>query len=529
MGAKQRHEVELDEGPDDEGGDDPFDDEPDDDAPGGRGVPGHGAPQAGRARRWTSRRRLLGGVGAVAVVGLLLVGAQLVVDSGERARLAALAGLPGVVHDLAAPPRLTPDDLRDAGEPVVEQELVADDGTGPRVVLRASQDVVRLDGDDPDGSPGWTVVLWAAGDPPAEDTDGWVPFQPSCVPTPDDASIVTCLIGDGAVSLDGDGTDVPQTWARLLAVDVVDGATRYERDLDLPAPARLQGAGGVLVGGTRVPDGDDGDPVDVVTAFDAATGAERWVARVPVPDVLDGYVGQAELAVTPDVVAVRGTAEVTVLSTADGTVLRGPDGARLDGVLASPGRPDDAELLVLGTGTGASARTTLWSPDGEVVVGGQAVVPSVDDGSADGLVLTTQDGDLHGWERDGTPRWRAPGVDGESGMVVDGRVVVMVGTTLRCVDGDSGRVLWEVPVDEGMLLSLTDGRRVVLQQAGWVSSQVDGATATELVAVDLADGDEAWRTTLAGVGWVDVVGGRLLAFADDGAVLTFGADGRPVR
>lgn len=522
MGAKQRHEVELDERPDDG---DPGESEPEDDDPDDRGAPPDAVVRPGRGGRWRPRRAHVLGAAAVVALVLGLVGAQLVVDHRARARLADLAGLPGVVTDLGAPPRFTPEDLRRTGEPAVEQELVAADGIRPRVVLRTSRDLVRLDGNDPDGSTGWTFVLWAAGDPPTEDAAAWAPFQPSCVRTPDDASIVTCLTGDGAVSLDGDGTDLPRTWASLRAVDVVNGATVYERDLDLPAPTRLQGAGDVLVGGTRVPDGDDGALVDVVTAFDAATGAERWVARVPVPDEIEGYAGEPELVLTPDAVAVRGTTEVTVLSTVDGAVLRAPDGADLDGALAAPGRPGDAELLVLGTGAG----TILWSPVGEVELEGEVLPVGVDDGSLDGLVLTTVDGDLLGSDRDGTERWRATGAEGWTGMVVGGRVVVLDDATLRCVDGESGRALWEVPVDEGMTLALTDGRRVLLQQSGWASSQVSDDTTTELVAVDLADGDEAWRTTLPGIGWLDVVAGRLVAYAPDGASVTFGADGRPVR
>lgn len=498
MGAKQRLEVELEDVDGAAGGTDD-------------GAPPPAGPDADRGRRRLTRVqvRVLAAVGAVVLV---IVGAQLVLDARERARIADLAGLPAVVTDLSAPPRVVAGDV-DEPLPGWEYQVLRPEQDGlPSVVQRMGGDAVTLDGVR-DGDVVWSVPLRAV-DPPA---DGWNPYPPQCTVTPGDETTATCLVGDGGERWADQHEDVPQTSAVVLVVALADGRVVHEHVLE-PNLSRTLGVAGDRIVLAEREGGGDASPV-LVTAHDPATWDVLWRTRVPAGARPAGHSAQVFASTVPDLVAVDAGQGATLLSAVDGSVLRAADGVGVSGWVTDRAQEDVVALALAAQPADGLRRvqeTELWTADGMTVFPGDVLGVHLDDGSLGDVVLTTDGTDLRAWDRDGTARWTAEGVTGWSVMVVDGRVLVDDDTTLHAVDGRTGGALWEHSARTDMSIVATDGRVVVVQEGLGAQDEVP------LTAVGLTDGREVWRTTIDDVSWVSVAGGRLVGQRDDGTPVPLG-------
>lgn len=493
MGAKQRLEVELE----------------DVDGPDGIGPPPADAEGASGRRLTRVQVRLVAAVGAVL---LALVGAQLVIDAQERARIAALAGLPAVVTDLSTPPRVVAGEL-DEPLPSWEHQVLRPEQDGlPSLVQRTDGDAITLDGVR-DGEVVWSVPLRAV-DPPA---DGWNPYPPQCFGTPGDETTATCLVGDGGERWAGEHEELGQTSAVVLVVALADGRVLREHVLEPNLTRTLNGFGDRLLLVERE-GGRDAAPV-VVTAHDPGTWDVLWRTRVRAGARPEGHGVQEGALTGAGLVAVDGDEGATLLAADDGSVVRAADGAAVDGLVLDR-RNESVEALTLAVrdpeGLARVQESELWTADGVTVLEGEVLGVHLDDGSLGDVVLTTDGTDLRAWDRDGTARWTAEEVTGWSVMVVDGRVLVDADTTLHTVDGRTGRALWEHTARTDMSIVATDGRVVVVQEGFGAQDEVP------LTAVGLTDGREVWRTTIDDVTWVSVADGRLVGHRDDGTPVPLG-------
>src|SRR5659263_675257 len=202
--------------------------------------------EADARRRWSRRRRWALAVAAALVVGL--VSTQAVLDARERAHLAHLATIPGVLAPVDASVGTlwsTNDESKIAllsGAPAGDLRISGYiDPAGERAVqaIRART-----------GERAWSTVLRAAD--PAAPAQGTA-LGPSCSLTgPAEApGKVVCLVTDAAYVTDDTGarTPVAPTYARVVVLDPPTGTQQGQSD----APTSAQ-----------------------LGALDAATGATLW-------------------------------------------------------------------------------------------------------------------------------------------------------------------------------------------------------------------------------------------------------------
>ncbi|MCC2313448.1 outer membrane protein assembly factor BamB family protein [Cellulomonas xiejunii] len=471
-------------------------------------------PPAPQDRPGPARRRW--GLALTVALVLALVVAQLVADVRERARLAALDDVPGVLDPLPGPPdvawRLHGDatgTVQVVGSQLLESRI-APDGS----MSLAARDVAT-------GAEHWTAPLLEAPDAALPATVARYGLQ--CATGPGLPGRVACLVHDATAARTPDGgpaaaataSSAPATSARLEVVDVESGDVVAE----YPAGADATGAGAAVAAAVGVTDDalvlaaplDDGTSV---RALDPTTGAQRWRVRADT-----GFGGGwlrwgAEARVLPvgdDAVGILG-AGVVLLDTADGSALA------TAGTLATvTGTRQDGSALVVAS----EGYTRLVGHDGDVRLEGTAVQVTVDDGSVPDLALTTAGG-LRAWDAvTGEERWRAD-VPAQEALVVGTVVHVHDGFRVTTLDGRTGEVLWEATapdlLDEDAVVTglATDGSRVLV-----VASSVATSRA-RLVALDAAAGTEAWQTDLARLGdvtSVEAVDGVLLGFGTQDVVV----------
>ncbi|UZN03431.1 PQQ-binding-like beta-propeller repeat protein [Cellulomonas sp. S1-8] len=458
------------------------DDEHDDLPPGPDPAPSTSDPGDGRRRT----RPLV--VGAV-VLTLVVVGAvvgQSVVDGRERARLAAVAALPGTVDLLSGAPtarwEATDEDLfYGSGLRAADGSLVgvehASDGPVRVVALDAATgdtlwEVELLDGTTrPEPDPAAEVSAWSG----------------RCTAYPGQEHLALCWVHDGmSATVDDLFVDLPASAARLVLLDTADGSVVADLADALGDPASgtsFTVAGDLVVVGTH---GDDG-----VTEVRAVTseGTLAWQRDVPAVDSQGAYV-----STVGDLVALATETELRLFDAAGRTVRTVP----LHGRRASGGSGEEVYLLPYpdgyergagGSAVERSTTTTVVRPEGDVDVEGDVLFSTVDDGSVPGLVLTTVGGRLTGWGVDGGRLWSADAVPEEGVLVLDGRVHVDTGTEVLTLDARTGAELWRS--DATNQHPVTDGRHLLALAA--VASRGEQS---EIVALDPADGSEMWRGPL---------------------------------
>ncbi|QGQ18279.1 PQQ-binding-like beta-propeller repeat protein [Cellulomonas sp. JZ18] len=427
-----------------------------DDEPSARvGATSDAGPGTGRRTARPGRRRLVLAAAAVVVV---LVAAQVVSDARERAVLAGLRALPGVLAPV-------PDALDVRWRTPGDRLPLAVLGTGSALVgVRSTPAGTELAALDPaTGADAWALPLTA---PPAGARDALGTPVPWCSgsPAPPDAlpERVACLATDawqrdaGLVP-----QDVPATTSRLVLVDTADGSVVADHVVDaapgVPATS-LALLGDVAVLAHPVADGL------LVRAVDATTGAARWTRE-----------------------AAGGSGATALRSTDGGVLVPAPDGLELvdasGTVLRRVPLPPDARADV------------LWQPDGtpravldaggpwylvgrarDVVLPGPPVHVAVDDGRAGPLVLATSEHGLHAVDgTTGDERWAAPVPGVHRALVLRGRVHAVTEEGVTTYDARTGEVVWarERPATEVWGGSvMTDGRDLLVPVADASTGEV---------------------------------------------------------
>ena len=391
------------------------------------------------------------------MAGALVVTLNVATEVRSTAAAARLATVPGVLEPVTGPG--APWHRSDAfllG--VVDDTVLVSTADRMLEALDARTGAVRWTVGDP-GVPGWCTLL-------SDDHEG-VQFERTTPWGPGSADLACHRSGWWA---DGPDDEV----RRRTLIEVVDprsGRTTGTVEQDGRLVTSVLHAGDLVVVVAR----DDGTVL--LTRHDPRTSRTVWTAEsgpgVATPDAAGTAVFQDGRTLT-----VRGRDRVTV-GLADGALLASHVPA-------------------------VTRRRTVPTP----------VTPLVSDTDTPLAVLHRAEGTrvVHrGAGRALTELWRVPGprrpvpVADVSGVLLLGRPGEVVAH-----DRDTGRVRWRVPTAAAVdPVPLTDGALVLLP--------VPGQGSTDLAAVGLADGLEAWRTPLPG-------GTRLLVPAD-GAVVVLARDG----
>ncbi|KQY20387.1 hypothetical protein ASD16_21160 [Cellulomonas sp. Root485] len=469
--------------------------------------PGDAEP---RRRSW---RRLLV---PVLVAAVALVGVQVVVELRDRAAVAALADVPGVV-------RPVDEDVRilwtlDPGTRWVPwSELPGGILVGLQRASDESQALVAVD--ELTGERRWTTPL--VGAHVVERTDEGFDQVGGCVLEPGATEHVVCLVTDTYLGFrQTENVLVPSPLSRLVVADVADGSVVADREV--PGAVAFTALPGAVAVGVPRPGG-----ALVVTATDLLTGQERWQSVVPSagaePDE-GGFVDRSTTLLRTD----DGLAVVTAGRRI--TLLDGDGGPARTVVDASNGFTADARLGIVAAFSQddeGQETTTIVGGGPDLVLPGRLGQVSADDGSLSDLVLAAGSR-LRAYDRStGDELWDVGhGLSGAA-VVARGRVYLSTPDGVVAVDGRTGAELWRAPVLTGRTMGdlVTDGRHLLSAQQrpdepGAVTALNDWPGIGELVAYRFDDGGEEWRVDLPGtlIG-VASEGHTLLGWGPAGAVL----------
>lgn len=441
------------------------------------GAPRDVVPVAPDARRRTRRRVLV--AAAALVTALVAVGAvaQSVVTSRERERIAAVAGRPGVVGLLDGPVRVL-DERRDAT--LLYSSAGTSTGLWVAVAEGADGGEVARAVDPLDGSTVWETALVDGADLTEVAGGEVVPSRGTCQALGAHGVQVVC-VADDAVSLFGRGTltQHPPTTTRLVVLDATDGSV--VADLSDAAGEPLVATTLAVLDDLVVLAGAAGGEAHVRAL--TVQGAVAWDASFPVTTTT-GYGTAVDLRVTTDAVALVTTDAVRLLD-ATGVLRREAPLTAGDGVIGTAG---DAVVVVTADGT------LLARPAGAERVPGMFLRPSVEAAAEPGLVLTADGATLHAWHPDGTEAWSVERRAADGAALLPDRVVVGVGTQVVALDAATGDELWST---SGLLPHaglVTDGRQLLV-----LAPLRDDSRPQVVAALDLADGDVAWRVELPAV------------------------------
>ncbi|KQR10562.1 hypothetical protein ASF78_17980 [Cellulomonas sp. Leaf334] len=463
--------------------------------------------------RHRSRRWLL--VSAVAVV-VVLVGAQVVVELRERAAVAVLAQVDGVV-------RPVDEDVRILWTLDPGIEWVPSSGVAGGVLVgleragNGSQALVAVD--ELTGEHRWTTPLVGA-HAVARTDDGFEQVG-GCVVAAGDDERVACLVSDAYLAYrEAENVLVPSQLSRLVVADLADGSIVADRDVPgAVAFAVLPGA--VAVGVPR------SDGALVVTATDLLTGRQQWQSVVPPGEVEPDEGGFLDRSITllrtDDGLAVVTAGRRVSLLDGDGgpvrTVLDASNGVAADarlGIVAAFSQDDEGRET-----------TTVLGAGPDLVLPGRLARVSADDGSLDDLVLAAGSR-IRAYDRSsGRELWDVGhGLSGAA-VVARGRVYLSTPDGVVAVDGRSGTELWRAPVLPGRTMGdlVTDGHHVLSAQQrpdepGAATALNDWPGVGELVAYRFDDGGEDWRVDLPGtLLGVASLGHNLVGWGSSGAVL----------
>lgn len=457
------------------------------------------APSPRRRGRWVA-------LGAVAAVVAVLLGGQSVLDARERAAVAALAGLPGVVGPVDEHVQVLRTIPSSAGAAIW--------GIGGSVVPGAdgSQSYDWLD-------PSNGAVLWSTpllGPTPAlvdvEHVSSLTTCDTETAATSTDsrdATRIVCLVTDGGVEYGDEGapTLLAASTTRLVVLATADGAVLGDWPID-PALS-IAVAPGLAV----VTDTDTG--ATVVTGYDIGTGERRWQTTLddsrPSKQWVGSWVARAQ---DQFVVQVRESRQTVV--SASGRVLRDVTSAQGSSYQGWDVEDTTGRLMFLQQASDGTSTVTLIAPDGDPdedrVLRGQQVTLGVDDGSVPGLVLTT-DGKIRAWDaRTGKELWSSDvAMFADQAMVIRGRVFIGTGENVSALDGRSGETLWTAKSESSRYLVglFTDGTHVLASLAA------GGEQASVLVAYVPSTGERAFVASLpTGIEQAMVLNHQLVGFDD---------------
>jgi len=480
-------------------------------------------------------RSLVAAAAVLALVAAALVG-QLVVDARERARLARLSDLPGVLRPVDLPLRTlvaTEGDVAGAmqyGVPV-GRTLVA----GSYSPVLADPEVMAVD-----RSTGEVVWQVAVGLPPATEPAPDVETQndassnvwcsavdePAVDGSGDDAehARVACTVSRSygwRLREDGSGSEVAVRG--LVVLDATDGAVVSRHDEELGAEIFTAGDGYWV---TTLDDDQRGVTV-VARTYD---GDERWTTHIDVP-------GSVPPGITP---FVAHDDRRTVLGVGTRAWVLGPDGSTVATIGSGSGDgglslvPGGVLIQSYGAVGGRPGAGVLWRDDGtQVDLGGdEPFWFSLDDGSRPDAFFTVSGGTgpLVRRDEDGDEMWHADVMVGSSAVLLDGTAVVAGGDQLAAVDVDTGDVRWRttmpMPVDQfftdGRVLLGVNGRTVraygaddgVLRWTARLVEHEDGTAVLDRTATDDPSAPGAGPTDGLDDGWWTVTSDDRLAYSD---------------
>ena len=463
-------------------------------------------------RRHRSRRWLL--VPAVAAVALL--GTQLVVEARERAAVAALARVPGVVRPVDKDVEVLW--TQDPGGSELWPGLPGDGVlVGLQRTSDGSQALVAVD--ELTGERRWATPL---ADAHVDHAAGGLSPVGGCHPEPGGTGRVVCLVTDAYLAYrESENVLVPSETSRVVVADLADGSVVAEGEAPgAVAFAALPGAVALAV--------PQADGSLVVTSTDVLTGREQWQTVVPPAGDEPDEGGFVDRSTT---LARAGEGIAVVTAGRRMTLLDGADGSVLSKVDAGDGFVTDSAQGTVAVFTlddeGRVSTTLLGGGGPEIVLPGRLARVTVDDGSVPGLVLTVGS-KVHAYDRStGNDRWDVG--HGLSGgvLVVRGRVYLSTPDGVVALDGSTGEELWRAPVLPGRTMGdlVTDGLHVLSAQQrpdepGTVTALNDWPGVGELVAYRFDDGAEDWRVDLPGtLLGVASVGHTLMGWGSGAAVL----------
>ena len=458
-----------------------------------------------------NRRRLWWVPVGAAAVALSLVGAQLVLDAREDAAVARLAAVPGVFPPLGDELEV----LRTLSRADVTSiwagiEIGGSRLAGILVAQDGSQSFSAID--ERTGERLWsTPLLGPDADRAAAMDDGYGGGCQGDGVRGRPATVAACVVTDGFVRYGDDGTQerFPATTSRVVVLDTVDG--HVITGWDVEETSQLVLVDGLVVVGTR-----DAEHGVVVVAHDPTSGDERWRYEEPVDAVDLGRDPSGEywgLVAAGDAVAMYDDDGLTFLSPT-GDVIRDDlrAASRNAGFTTDP---VTGTFVITSYSDGTARTTTLLArdadPAGDVVLRGEPLQVTVDDGSLPGMVLTYLS-HAYAWDRQtGEELWEAKVQPGYNALVIRGRVYVTTSTEVLALDGRSGAVVWRIPMPSSGTGSLaTDGRDLLL-----LSPSYDGADDGAVTVLDLATGDELRTIPYPqGVADVQLLNGLLVGWSD---------------
>ncbi|KQR16524.1 PQQ-binding-like beta-propeller repeat protein [Cellulomonas sp. Leaf334] len=427
-------------------------------------------------------------VAAVVVLGVVAAG--VVVSARDRAFVARIAGVPGLVRPLGAAPT-----------PLWETR----GSTLPGTVLAADGALVVL----AEGEQAWTVTShdarngvqrWSIDLAPVS-RSGFEATAAVCPPLRADVGdLVVCLVRHPPVLYSDDASIQEPPRVSVVPLSAQDGERLGEWDLrgSLVAFDRIEDD---LVIGTL-----DAEGRMVVQRRDARTGDVVWSVVTPV--VMNDPVISvaATMRVLPGLVLLDGGATI-VLDIEDGDTLA--TGPRFGGLQVAALGDGFATWAPVGGGMAHDA-------EGAELFGVQGLPAqlSADDGSASGAIIVDEGPQVSAVDSStGELVWRTPS-QLEPRLLVSERMVMSGEDSYGVMDVTDGSMLWDVDTGDVLLWDpVSDGTLVLGPGTG-----PDGRP--QLWGLGLQDGVRYWAVPLPeGVRTVDSVGGHLVVRTENDLIV----------
>lgn len=457
---------------------------PADTPPPNEAAPASVASPAGGARavrRWWP-------VAVVVVLGVAVAG--VVASARDRAFVARIAAVPGLVHPLDAAPRL----LWETRASALPGTVLAADGA--LVVLAQGERAWTVTSHDPvSGAQRWAVDVVPVS------RAGFEATAAVCPPLRGDVGeLVVCLVRHPRVLYSDDASIQEQPRVSVVPLSAQDGERLGDWQIrgSLVAFDRIEDD---LVIGTL-----DAEGRMVVQRRDARTGDVVWSIVTPVVMDAPAISVVATMRVLPPLVVLDGGATI-VLDIDDGSTLM--TGPRFGGLQVAALDDRFATWAPVGGGH-------VHGVDGTELfeVPGLPAQLSADDGSQPGAIIVDEGPQVSAIDAStGAPLWRTPS-QLDPRLLVSDRLVVSGADRYGVLDAADGSMIWDV--DTGAVLAwnpVSDGTLVL-----GPGTSPEGRP--ELWGRGLDDGVRYWAVPLPeGVRQVDSVGGHLVVRTEDDLIV----------
>ena len=425
-----------------------------------------------------------------AVVVLVVVVTGVVAAAQDRAFVARIAAVPGLVRPLDA----APEPLWDTHAALLPGTVLAADGA--LVVLAEGEQTWTVTSHDAvSGAQRWSV------DVAAVSGAGFEATAAVCPPMRGDVGdLVVCLVRHPPVLYSDDASIQEPPRVSVVPLSAQDGERLGDWEVR-----------GTLVAFDRVEDDLlvgtlDADGRMTVQRRDARTGDVVWSVVTPV--VMNDPVISvaATMRVLDPLIVLEGGATI-VLDVADGSTLM--TGGRFGGL----------QVAALGD------RFATWSPahggrvhdvdgTGLFEVRGLPAQLSADDGSQPGTIVVDEGPQVAGVDATtGAQQWRTP-TQLDPRLLVSDRLVVAGADSYGVLDVTDGSMMWDVDTGEVLTWNPVSDGTLVLGPG----TSPDGRP--ELWGLGLQDGVRYWSVPLPeGVRSVDAVGGHLVVRTENDLIV----------